>query len=341
MKKFQFKPAFTRSDFIIFLRKYKNLMLFRGKSSLSYRFFEKILIEFKNKYKVAPHIYIYKAIYNLVPLFGFLKRKIGFKIKSYPALINSNKRKMLLLKWLVRDFKNKIFFKTRGYDVNYLANIFVQAASDQGRASITANNYKEAILKEKFNLKKSYGKKNPLLKYARNLENAKRFQLKKNKKEKSKLIIKNEIKGNKKTYLYLKRLEFLLPKTYSNRKYFRNLLKFRKFRRNPSLITDLNKRYFLFFFNYLKKIRGKGKKLEYLKWFSKRYNLHLNYDMNKFNDINIKKQLKTLYYPKTLKGKMDDSKSYNVFKNNKEYKLKKKFKNFKLYRYYAKKRTNN
>jgi ribosomal protein S7 len=98
MKKFQFKPAFTRNDYIIFLRKYKNLLLFRGKSSLSYKFFEKVLIEFKKKYKVAPFISIYKAIYNLAPLFGFLKRKIGYKIKSYPALINSNKRKMLLLK---------------------------------------------------------------------------------------------------------------------------------------------------------------------------------------------------------------------------------------------------
>jgi hypothetical protein len=77
---------------------------------------------------------------------------------------------------------------------------------DQGRASITADNYKEAILKEKFNLKKSYGKKNPLLRYARNLENKKRYQLRLKKKKKISMVIKNAKKKYKKLYIFLKRI---------------------------------------------------------------------------------------------------------------------------------------
>jgi hypothetical protein len=103
------------------------------------------------------------------------------------------------------------------------------------------------------------------LKYARNLENKKRFQLRLKKKKKIFLLIKNAKKKYKQTYIFLKKIEFLLPPSYSNRKYFRNLLTFKKFRKNPSLITDLRKRNFLFFFNYLKRIRNREKKLEYLK----------------------------------------------------------------------------
>jgi len=84
-----FKEEFTDKEYLIFLRKFRGSMLSKGRSSLSYKFYDYIRIYFKKilKREEFRHLDVDKviksAISNLIPVLGTANLKRVEKLKLF------------------------------------------------------------------------------------------------------------------------------------------------------------------------------------------------------------------------------------------------------------------
>jgi len=164
-----YKQEFNDREFLTFLKKFRGSMVFRGKSSFSYKLYDRINLIFKKsslKKKVNPEAVFRYAISNLIPVVGISNIKRGRKVETVPVLLKLRKRIVLINKWLISSQKNKS--NVRGIKVNDVARLILLAASLKGNAYDQKMDY----------TKKVYSSRHVLLKMGgrRNKRNFKRYQ---------------------------------------------------------------------------------------------------------------------------------------------------------------------
>src|SRR5215469_3435433 len=87
----------TNSDFDIFLSKFNNILISKGKKSKAINNFDKILINLKKKFKEDPFNLLYKIAINLVPILLNSQKKLGKVSYSVPKLSKGNRRFVVML----------------------------------------------------------------------------------------------------------------------------------------------------------------------------------------------------------------------------------------------------
>jgi ribosomal protein S7 len=85
------------NEFEFFLNKFYGTLISRGRKSFAIKLFNKILLNFKNKFGKDPFIELHKSINNLVPLFTSKQKKIGKVSHSIPKLAIGNRRYVIML----------------------------------------------------------------------------------------------------------------------------------------------------------------------------------------------------------------------------------------------------
>jgi ribosomal protein S7 len=96
-----YKQEFNDREFLTFLKKFRGSMVFRGKSSFSYKLYDRINLIFKKsslKKKVNPEAVFRYAISNLIPVVGISNIKRGRKVETVPVLLKLRKRIVLINK---------------------------------------------------------------------------------------------------------------------------------------------------------------------------------------------------------------------------------------------------
>lgn len=170
-----FEQKFNRKEYLLFLRKFRGSMISKGKSSLSYKFFDKIRLHFKkivkkNKKKnLNPDLLFKYAIFNLIPIIGTANVRRGRRIETIPILLKLRKRIVLINKWLISNQKNKS--NVRGIKINDICRLIAYSLKDKGNA------YDQKL----DNLKKAYSARHILLKMGGRRLNKRAFRKLQNK----------------------------------------------------------------------------------------------------------------------------------------------------------------
>jgi len=89
---------FNDDDLVKFISKFRGSLLFKGKSSLSYKLLDKILYFLKKKYKKNSIFVFKKSVLNLLPLIGIRNIKVGKKVLTLPFPLKNYRRFMLVNK---------------------------------------------------------------------------------------------------------------------------------------------------------------------------------------------------------------------------------------------------
>jgi len=98
---------FNENDLVKFISKFRGSLLFKGRSSLSYKLLDKILYFLKKKYKKNSIFVFKKSVLNLLPLVGIRNIKVGKKVLTLPFPLKNYRRFMLVNKWIIKNSKNK------------------------------------------------------------------------------------------------------------------------------------------------------------------------------------------------------------------------------------------
>ena len=96
-----FKQEFNEEDFITFLRKFRGSLIFRGKSSLSYKLLDCIRMRLKKAISIRdedPEDGLKAAIKRLVPVIGMSNVRRGRKVQTVPSFVKLRKRIVLINK---------------------------------------------------------------------------------------------------------------------------------------------------------------------------------------------------------------------------------------------------
>ncbi|MGZ8886841.1 MAG: hypothetical protein ACXW1A_01070 [Nitrososphaeraceae archaeon] len=85
------------NEFEVFLSKFYGTLISRGRKSFAIKLFNRLLLNFKNKFGKDPFIELYKSTNNLVPLLTSTQKKIGKVYHSVPKLASGNRRFVIML----------------------------------------------------------------------------------------------------------------------------------------------------------------------------------------------------------------------------------------------------
>jgi hypothetical protein len=102
-----FKQKFSNQEYLLFLKKFRGSMLSKGRSSFSYKLFDKIRMFFKKVLKyhaketkqyVDFDSVLRVAISNLIPILGTSNVRRGRRVQTVPVLLKLRKRIVLINK---------------------------------------------------------------------------------------------------------------------------------------------------------------------------------------------------------------------------------------------------
>lgn len=131
-----YEQKFNEQEYLSFLRKFRGSLIFRGKSSLSYKLFDRIQIilrkEISKKRGEDPEVGLEIALFNLIPIIGMSNVRRGRKIQTVPVFLKPRKRIVLINKWLISSQKNKS--NVRGIKIDNIAKLLLLALIKKGNA---------------------------------------------------------------------------------------------------------------------------------------------------------------------------------------------------------------
>jgi len=105
--------SFTNKEYSEFLSRLRGCLIFRGKSSFSYRWMDKVFFKYKRTFGINTDFLFRRTLKDLIPFIGYRKVKMGKKVNPLPILLRKSKRQIILMNWLLKDTKNKS--NVRGY----------------------------------------------------------------------------------------------------------------------------------------------------------------------------------------------------------------------------------
>ena len=132
-----FKREFTDENYLLFLRKFRGTMIYRGRSSLSYKLWDKIFSNLKifmkkqKKYQRVD-LALKRAVFNLIPILSTANVKRGKKVQVVPVLLKQHRRIVLINKWLLSNQKNKS--NVRGINIDLISQLIIDAIRKKGNA---------------------------------------------------------------------------------------------------------------------------------------------------------------------------------------------------------------
>jgi len=118
------------NEFELFLSKFYGTLTSRGRKSFAIKLFNKILLNFKNKFDKDPFIELYKATNNLVPLLTSTQKKIGKVYHSVPKLASGNRRFVIMLSWIIKKQKSKS--NVLGIKIDDISRHLIDAVNNKG-----------------------------------------------------------------------------------------------------------------------------------------------------------------------------------------------------------------
>lgn len=186
--KYNFILALKKDEFNFFLNKFFGSLISRGKKGLAIKLFNKIIFNFKTKFKSDPFIELHKALNNLIPILSSTQKKMGKIYHAVPSLAVGKRRFVIMLNWILKKQKDKT--NVKGISVNDVSRHLIDAVYKKGllmklkrqhlayslsgkhllymnrrRSFISLRNYKKSSAKMLFNKKNDYKKKKVLLSY--------------------------------------------------------------------------------------------------------------------------------------------------------------------------------
>jgi ribosomal protein S7 len=90
------KYVLNDTEYYEFLSKFRGSLIFRGKSSLSYKLLDKIFFFYKETFGIETDYLFRKAITNLMPFIGYRDIRLGKKTHHVPLLLKKHRRFKLL-----------------------------------------------------------------------------------------------------------------------------------------------------------------------------------------------------------------------------------------------------
>jgi len=111
MKKFNKNIILVNDEkFKQFFKLFVNTFIFNGKKSFAIKYIDELFFKLKNK-KFNPFEILYNVLNRLIPLIGCGKKKFGSRKVFFPFFLKSDKKKfVILMHWLVKDLKKKIYY---------------------------------------------------------------------------------------------------------------------------------------------------------------------------------------------------------------------------------------
>jgi len=144
--------SFTNKEYSEFLSRLRGCLIFRGKSSLSYKWMDKIFFKFKRTFGINTDFLFRKVLKNLIPFIGYRKVKMGKKVNPLPILLRKSKRQIILMNWLLKDTKNKS--NVRGYKFKDLWENLYDGIYSKGAITDKKDDYFDKSLDFLYLLKK-------------------------------------------------------------------------------------------------------------------------------------------------------------------------------------------
>lgn len=117
-------------EFEFFLSKFYGTLISKGKKGHAIKLFNKILVNFKNKFKKDPFIELRKAIDNLIPILISTQKRIGKVYQAVPRLAIGNKRFVIMLSWIIKKQKGKT--NVIGLKIDDVSKYLIDAVDNKG-----------------------------------------------------------------------------------------------------------------------------------------------------------------------------------------------------------------
>jgi len=119
-------------EFYFFLKKFVGSFVFRGNKARAFKMYDEILYILKKTLKKEPLVVLHDVFLKLVPLFSIAYKRVGSRYQPVPRFANKNVRIVLMITWLIRNFKGKS--NVRGIRVNDVAKVIIDTYNNKGRA---------------------------------------------------------------------------------------------------------------------------------------------------------------------------------------------------------------
>jgi len=116
-----------------------------------------ILNNLKKSKKMNPFFVFFKLVDNIVPTVNLMQKKQKRKVISMPNFLYGNQKNVLLMKWLVKQLKNRS--SIYGVKNEDLLNNLIDAHNLRGPIMRLKKEHYEKIKATKINLKKLAGNK--------------------------------------------------------------------------------------------------------------------------------------------------------------------------------------
>jgi ribosomal protein S7 len=84
-------------EYYEFLSKFRGCLLFRGKSSLSFKLLDNIFFYFKKTFGLEPDYLFKRSIAELMPFLSYRNIRLGKKYYPVPFVLKKHRRFMLLI----------------------------------------------------------------------------------------------------------------------------------------------------------------------------------------------------------------------------------------------------
>lgn len=144
VKKENFIKPFSRNDFDSFLLKLYGNFIFRGKKSYSLKIYNYLLLNLKKKLKKNPILIFMQLIKILIPFLILSKKTYKGKSLFVPMFANKNKKNILMINWLIKQFKGRSF--KNGINKDDVLNILIETYKNKGSAvNLKKDHYIEAL----------------------------------------------------------------------------------------------------------------------------------------------------------------------------------------------------
>lgn len=131
-----------------YLRKFRGTLIFRGKSSLSYRWFDKIRLYYKNYFFIDVDFPIRKSILQIMPVVGISNIKKGRRVQKVPILLKQQKRYALINDWIIR--KQRGTTNVRGVKIKSIGEEIMKCFFLKSKAKVIKDDYTKEALKARY-----------------------------------------------------------------------------------------------------------------------------------------------------------------------------------------------
>ena len=128
--KYNYVLGLKKSEFEFFLIKFYGSLVSRGRKSYAIKLFNRVLIDFKIKFKTDPFVELNKAIDNLIPILMSTQKKVGKVYQAVPKLAVGNRRFVIILNWVIKKQKGKS--NTLGLKINDVSRNLIDAVDKKG-----------------------------------------------------------------------------------------------------------------------------------------------------------------------------------------------------------------